>query len=89
MALGAQTRDILKLVLGHGMVLTLIGIGAGLLAALALTRVMASLLFGVSATDPITYISIALLLASVAFLAIIIPARRAIRVDPMEALRYE
>jgi putative ABC transport system permease protein len=89
MALGAQARDVLRMVVGQGMALVAVGLGLGLAGALALTRVMASLLFGVSAADPLTYAGIALLLSAVALLASYIPARRATKVDPMVALRYE
>jgi putative ABC transport system permease protein len=89
MALGAQPGGILMLILKQGLLLTLIGIGIGLIGALALTRVMSSLLFGVEATDPATFIAIVLLLAVVSLIACYIPARRATRVDPMIALRYE
>lgn len=89
MALGAQTAAVLKLALGYGMKLVLIGIAIGLIGAFALTRLMSTLLFGVTATDPITFALISLLLICVAALASYIPARRATKVDPMIALRYE
>jgi putative ABC transport system permease protein len=89
MALGASARDVLKMVVGQGMLLVVIGVGCGLLGALLVTRVMSSLLYGVSTTDPLTFGGISLLLSIVAFMACYIPARRATRVDPMTALRYE
>jgi putative ABC transport system permease protein len=89
MALGAQRSDVLKLAVGQGLRLVLIGVAIGLGAAFILTRVMASLLFGVSATDPTTFATISLVLISVALLASYIPALRATRVDPMVALRYQ
>ncbi len=89
LALGAQTRDVLKLVVGQGLRLTMVGIVLGLATAFGVTRLMESLLFGVSTTDPLTFSLIALLLGLVALLACYIPARRATKVDPMVALRYE
>jgi putative ABC transport system permease protein len=89
MTLGAQSGNVLRLVIGQGMQLALLGVAIGLVASLALTRTMKTLLFGVSATDPLTFISIALLLAVAALLACWLPARRAAKVDPIVALRYE
>ncbi|HEX5885300.1 MAG TPA: FtsX-like permease family protein, partial [Pyrinomonadaceae bacterium] len=89
MALGAQTGAVLKLAVGYGMKLVIVGIIVGLIASFALTRVMSTLLFGVTATDPATFTLISLLLVAVAALASYIPARRATKVDPMIALRYE
>ncbi len=89
MALGAQPARVLMLVLRQGLLLTLVGIGLGLAGALALTRVMSSLLFGVEATDPLTFAAIVVLLAVVSLVACYIPARRATRIDPLIALRYE
>ena len=89
MALGALQKDVLFLIVGQGMKLLLIGVGFGIAAALLLTRLMTGLLFGVSASDPVTYGGMILFLAIIAMLACYVPARRAARVDPMEALRYE
>ena len=89
MALGAQQRDVLKLVVGQGFILSMIGIAVGLAFAFGLTRVMTSLLYGISATDPWTFAAISSLLMLIALLASYIPARRASKVDPMIALRYE
>jgi len=89
MALGAQSRDVLRLIIKQGLSLASIGIVAGLIGAFALTRLMTDLLFSVSATDPLTFIVIALFLAFIMLLACWIPARRAAKVDPMVALRYE
>jgi putative ABC transport system permease protein len=89
MALGAQTGDVLKLILTEGLRLVLLGTLIGLLTAFALTRWMETLLFGVRPNDPLTFVVIALVLTLAALLACWIPARRATKVDPMVALRYE
>ena len=89
MALGARHLDVLKLVVRQGMLLTVAGVILGLLGSFAMTRVMSTLLFGVTTRDPITFIGVAVLLSAVAFIACFVPARRATKVDPLVALRYE
>jgi putative ABC transport system permease protein len=89
MAIGAQPRDVFRMILGQGMMLTLIGMAAGLLGAFALTRLMATMLFSVKPTDPITFTGVALLLLLIALIACYIPGRRATKVDPVTSLRYE
>jgi putative ABC transport system permease protein len=89
MALGASPRDVLRLVAGHGLKLALAGVALGVMAAFWVTRLLSSLLFGVSATDPVTFASIATLLLGVAALASYLPARRATKADPMALLRME
>jgi ABC-type antimicrobial peptide transport system permease subunit len=89
MALGAQRHDILKLVVAQGLVLALIGVTCGLMAAFGLTRFLSGVLYGLTPTDPATFVILSLFLLGVAILATYIPAWRAARVDPMAALRYE
>ena len=89
LALGAQRGDILRLVLSQGMKMALSGVVIGLIAAAGLTRLLVGMLYGVSATDPLTFAAITLLLVAAALTASFIPARRATRVDPLIALRYE
>ena len=89
LALGAQRRDVMKLLLGEGAVLAVAGIGLGIAGAFWLTRFFSSLLFGVKPTDPVTFLSVSIVLVGVVLLASYIPARRATRVDPMVALRHE
>ena len=89
LALGAQTFDIMKMVLKEGLSLTLLGIGVGLGVSLALNHLIANLLYGITTTDPITYIAIILILVAITLIAIYMPANRATRVDPIIALRRE
>jgi len=89
MALGAMRDDVLRLVVGQGLTLTLVGFGVGLLGSLAATRLFATLLYGIKPTDPLTFLAVALFLLALALLASYLPARRASKVDPMVALRYE
>ena len=88
-ALGAQRTDVLRLILGEGARLALMGVAIGLVASLAVARLMSSLLFDIEATDPLTFVAVAVLLSLVALFASYVPARRAMKVDPMVALRYE
>jgi len=89
MALGAKQSDVLRMVLGDGARMTLVGVIIGVVAALVLTRLMASMLFGVKPTDPVTFVGVAAVLFAVALLACYVPARRAMNVNPVEALRHE
>ena len=89
MALGASRREVLRLIVRNGLRMTFIGLGIGIVAAVGLTRLLAGLLFGVKPTDPLTFGTVSLVLCGVAFVACYIPARRATRVDPIVALRYE
>lgn len=89
MAVGARRIDVLKLVIGQGLRMAIVGTAAGILGAVALTRLMAKLLFGVTPNDPATFSAVVLLMLAVVFLACLVPARRAMRVDPMVALRHE
>jgi putative ABC transport system permease protein len=89
MALGANPRDVLRLILGEGLKLVLVGVVLGIIAALAMTRLLATMLYGVSVTNPVIFSSVVLLLVAVSLAACLVPARRAMRVDPIVALRYE
>jgi ABC-type antimicrobial peptide transport system permease subunit len=89
MALGAEPLDVLRMVLDDGVRMTLVGAALGVVAALGFTRLMTTMLFGVKPTDPITFVGVAMLLCGIALFACYLPARRAARVDPMVALRYE
>ena len=89
MALGASRRDVMKLVVGQGMMLTIAGVIIGLAGALGLTRLISSMLFEVAATDPLTFLAVPLSLITVSFLASYVPARRATRIDPLTALHHE
>ena len=87
--MGAQRRDVVRLILGRGLMLTLCGVGSGSVLALILSRQMKKMIYGVSPSDPVTFLGVAVLLITIALLACYVPARRAMRVDPMTALRYE